>query len=397
MKQIAQHCRSLTDSGRRGFTLIEVLIVVSILLILLTITAVAVNFNNDLDRVRQGARQIQSFLMGARDRALQSGAEVAVRFYFDQPADSADELTKQLVGRQVSAMAYLARSGTWPPADGLPDAIERIATNDLNGDGDTNDAGELSIFSSSTAWWSLKLRGWLVDGLRIRIPDSPAGSWYQIDTSLIDISVPPPAETELRLLTPNNGAISVGMSYSIELPWMMLPEEPSVLPENVVIDLDASRVPTAWRPVAAGDLYQSYVDLVFSPRGTVVGDAAGSGLLHFFVCDAEDFRFLKEQYVTNKLGGDFSIFNDNIRNGLTFVPMDEINAAENGWLAEDYVVRPRRLVTVVPQTGAVSVHDVYAYIDPEVDLSSGTYAADPDKDGLADDPYRFAETGEASQ
>lgn len=396
MKQLGSSRQVVTH--RRAFTLLELLVVISIIAILLTMTLLAVNLNNEADRVKKGARQVQSFLLGARDRAIKRGEDVGVRFFFGQPPASADANTTQIIARQVTSMAYIVRSGTWPLPDGPPDAIERVAVTDLNADTDTNDAGEMSIFSTSTAWWSLKRRGWLADGLFIRVPDSSTGSIYQIDTSFIDVSNPPAAETELRLLTPNNGNVSAGMSYSIEMPWTLLAEEPSILPENVVIDLDGSRIPQAWRPSAAADLYRSYIDIIFSPRGTIVGDASAAGLLHFYVCDAEDSLFLKEQYVANQHGGDFSLFNTEVAGGAWFVPVDEIDSTVIAWPGVNYNVKPRRLVSVVPTTGAVSVHDVYAYIDPEIDITvvANTYPTDTDKNGIADDPFRFAETGEAA-
>jgi hypothetical protein len=273
-------------------------------------------------------------------------------------------------------MAYIGRGGTWPPADGEPQMISNVVPN----------SSGVSIFSDQPDWWSLKRRGWLVDGLRIRIPDSPTGDWFQIDTSQIDTSVAPPvlpAQTELRLLNPINGIIpAAGMTYSIELPWSMLPEEPSILPENVVIDLDGSRFPASLRPTATTDLDKEFVDVIFSPRGRVTGAAAASGVLHFYVCDAEDSLFVKEQLATVV---DLASLNAALAAGtFACVPMDEVNQP---WTDGEYTVKPRRLVTVIPQTGAVSVHEVNAFVNPDVP---------PDADGFADDPFRFAETGETS-
>ena len=372
---------------RDGFTLVEMLIVISIILILLTLTLVTFRFNSDSDRVKRAARQVQSFLLGAKDRAIKRGEEVGVRFYFGQPSASADATATQIIARQVTGMAYIARSGTWPPIGQSGERV-RIERTDQNGDGDTDDAGEASLFSSRTDWWTLKRRGWLVDGLRIRIPNSSTGIWYQLDTSTIDITIPPPDTTELRLITPlpNKQAYPAPTTYSIELPWSMLPEEPSILPEDVVIDLDGSRVPASWRPVAATDLYREFVDVIFTPRGNVTGDAAAAGLLHFYVCDQEDSLTLKDQ-LASTVG--FANFNANVAAGAVFVPMDEVNQP---WSGGPYNVKPRRLVTVRPQTGGVSVHDVHAYIDPETAVDPG----DQNGDGVADDPFRFAETGEAA-
>lgn len=375
MKRVIQTRRS---TPRHGFTLIELLIVISIIGILLTITLVAVNLNNEADRVKKGARQVQSFLLGAKDRAIQRGEEIGVRFYFNQPPAGADAVTTQIIARQVSGMAYIGRSGTWPPADESYPA-------DVVVDGTI-------ITDEGRDWWSLKRRGWLMEGMRVRIPNGPTGSWHQIvSTSTIDITAPAPAQCSLTLAT---SPVKGSQSYSIELPWSMLPAEPSILPENVVIDVDASRLPNAWRPAAGtANLYSSFIDVIFAPRGNVTADALAAGLLHFYVCDAEDSFFLKEQYITS-LGGDpagIAAFNTAVATDGFFVPMDELNATDSPWAGE-YNVKPRRLVTVIPQTGSVSVHDVYGYIDPDVNPDP----ADVDSNGIADDPFRFAETGEAS-
>ena len=378
---------------RGGFTLLELVIVISLILVLLTITVAAVSFNNEADRVRFGARQVQSFLLGARDRAVHSGEEVGVRFYFGQPGSGADATTRQIITRQVSSLAYIGRSGTWPPEAGHKITVQY---NDINGDLDQNDAFELSIFDapgspSNSSWWNLKRKGWLVDGLRIRIPDSPTGSWYQVDTSRIDITLPPPIKSELRMASPNAGKLNRNRAYSylLELPFSMLPEEPCILPENVVIDLDGSRVPISWRPIPGTGLYNAFADIIFSPRGNVTGDASATGLLHFYVCDSEDSLFLKEQRVKRYHGNSIGAFDHEVKSVQKFVPMDELN---QDWVGGAYNVKPRRLVTVNPLRGAVSIHDVHAYIDPEIAPDPG----DQNGDGIADDPFRFAETGEAA-
>ena len=58
--------------ARSGFTLVELMIAITILLLLTLITATAVRNNLESDRVPGGARQLQSYLEGARDRAIYS-------------------------------------------------------------------------------------------------------------------------------------------------------------------------------------------------------------------------------------------------------------------------------------------------------------------------------------
>ena len=92
---------------RSAFTLIEIAVVVLVILILLTLTVAVVGRTIDGDRVRGGARQVQNYLAGARDRAIYAASRseekrqippaVGVRFlpdpaYFipDDPATTTD-------------------------------------------------------------------------------------------------------------------------------------------------------------------------------------------------------------------------------------------------------------------------------------------------------------------
>ena len=410
----------VTPQSRVGYTLIEMLVVISILVVLLTMTVMAVNFSRDGDRVSGAAGQIQSFLGGARDRAIYAKAPRGVRFFLD-PNNP----------RAVSSMVYIDPAATWSDGiiqlrrwdedgDGLTDA--RTSTLDINEDGITFDPEDLMdgdnptkiwmVTGAGTAWWELKRRGLLFDGMRIRIPKGSHGSWYPINTRLIDVTSPP---TELQTLvlgipyrdpgdTPKPKALAFESGgpedYEIQLPPRILPMEPVILPQGTVIDLDASKLPPAWRPFVVGEaqssgnsLYSQYIDLVYSQRGNLIGEAASGGVIHFYVCDNEDSLLIKEEYIAS-LNSDpataLAMFNSQIRSGV-FITADEINSATATWAvniapaSKPYLVKDRRIVSIFTQTGAVSVHPV----DPTDTVSGG--------DGFADDPFYYAETGESAQ
>ena len=323
-------------------------------------------------------------------------------------------------------------------------SLERV---DINGDGDFLDnnlvflppplgvlRNEPDVFvvhgKQNPGWWNLKKRGWLVNGLRIRIPKGPTGNWYPIDTSLIDITIAPTADQFLLLQIPYADSGDQGqqiahgeLSYEIELPAKLLPQDPSILPESVVIDLDGSKIPTGWQlPPVAGLQYSGYMDIVFSPRGNIVGGSAGAGVIHLYVCEAEDSRYLRERF-ESKLASNgyvpippFHTETPDWQPGgpppliQPLVPMDEIpytDGATPTWVGGDqnYKPRDRRILTIFTQTGAVSVHLVNSYLS-EGSLSSGD-VLDPfdidndtisyEADGLADDPYYFAEIGKVAK
>lgn len=425
---------TISDRRRTGYTLVEIMIVITIILIIVAMTVSAVNFNREADRVRSGARRVQSFLSGARDRAIYSKEPRGVRLFVesvdtedvnkngildageDTNGNGSIDVIPSAKGRTVSTMAYIAPGGTWasPANSASIDLLRR----DGNSDGDFKDAGDVvSIVrgKNNPGWWNLKRRGWLVDGLRIRIPAGPTGTWYAIDTRLIDTTKAPTDIQLLLLQIPYSDGGDAGqevafqdLTYEIELPYRILPQDPAVLPEGVVIDLDASKLPDLWRPVNSGNgQYSGFMDIVFSPRGNVIGDAAAAGVMHFYVCDSEDSLILKEQFVAAVGLGNF----DNGVPTVPFIPVEEINrdAIAGGWLnniveaGEKYLVKERRIISLFTQTGAASVHKVANFsgtTGAQID-NSDPYDVDGDSDftepdGLLDSPYYYAETGEVS-
>ena len=410
---------------RSGFTLIELLVVVTILALLLTMTVMAVNFNRDNERVVSATLQIQSFLSGARDRAIYAKEARGVRFFLDTTNY-----------RAVTAMAYI------DPAEYWSDGVIQLRRWDLNDHG-TTDSSPADIVGDGTAdenpsevrvvagsdpgWWELKRRGLLFDGLRIRIPKGPTGTWYSVNTRLIDTTV---AKTEVQKLIlevayadPGDTQITQAVAFSsggpvdyeLELPPRILPMDPVKLPFDTIIDLDASKVPLSWRPGTtlasggSGNLqYSQFMDVIFSARGNVIGGAAAEGVIHFYVCDAQDSITLKEAYVASRtpvpsvtgtmLFTENGIPLDNSRvmrfnaevRGNRFIPTSEIRTQKAAWLTghdtsageAPYLCRDRRVVTLFTQTGGVSTHPVNVASD-----------ADPDFDGIENDPFLFAETG----
>ena len=340
-------------AGYFGFTLVELLVVISVLLILVVMTVSSIDFTFSSERLKAGARQVQSALAGARDRAIFAKEPRGLRFLVDSSDSTAVE------SRVVTSMIYIGAPSNWSEgqirlervdADGNGIADLVVDTNNDN----TNDATAVMIVRGDAlcGWYTLKERGFLglfedqdLDGIldlgedtngnglldldapRIKIPADDNGSWY---TVLVLSSGPyamTPVNQVLKLVTPyrdpgttpdtNVVAFQNGgpNTYILELPPRMLPEaQPILLPAGVCIDLDGSQVPVAWRSFGedvgingdngvldAGEdtnmngkldrsSYSSRMDVLFSPRGIVTGSVAAEGLLHLYVAELKDVQ-----------------------------------------------------------------------------------------------------------
>lgn len=411
-----------TRSVHRGFTLIELLVVIGILLLLSTMTLLAVDFTFNTERVRSGARQLQSMLEGARDRAIHAGAPRGVRIIVEDDRDN---------GRKSASMIYIASTDPWSRGtitlkrSDFAAPYGTLDTPAQGNDRDGNIVADTDIYmvegSPETLWFNLLQRGYLpvyeidsnTNGVadpgedlngngvldqktaRIKIPGDRNGTWYTVSTHHLGRN--PLNPNVLEFLRPYRdpgttpptevvGFEGTGInSYILELPPRVLADaEPILLPAGVVIDLDASDVPDSWRPDQPTSLpagvnaqqvpYSSQMDIIFSPRGTVTGPEAAKGLIHFYLGLREDVDAINTGIT---------------KSGQTFTPRSPVwsgswNAGivilgESG-VTTSPPVGDRALVSIITQTGKVSSYP----LNP-VD--------GPDANAFADDPFLFAKHG----
>jgi len=403
------HTLRRTHRHSSGFTLIELMIVVALLILIASMTVSAINLNTNNDKVRAGSRQVQSYLAGARDRAIYSKAPRGVRFLLD-PTNN----------RTVSSMVFIAPTDPWTqgtiqlerldadndndaddytsmPANNPPAVIVRGFDNELTSTG-----------YYPTEWVSLYRQGMLKDGTRIRIPAN-GGAWYTVtNTAQLGSASATysggPIPPRLRLTT---NYISAGdtdgnsvaafrsgpQTYLLELPPSILPnQDPVLMPKGAVVHLDrcsinveqinaatpasgrGNRLPDAWRrfpstatpvPDPSGFDYPSDLDVLFSPRGIVIGQAAQRGIIHFYVCDQKDADRDRLYWSSPPLYPTAS--------APEFLPW-ATNAADPTYERGDKV-----LLSLFTRTGAISTHHVH----PNVDV-------------IQSDRFKYAETGEVA-
>lgn len=389
------HYKSMTFAQLRpAFTLVELMVVIGLLLLLAVMTAGAISTTISGDKVRGAARQVQSYLAGARDRAIYSKENRGVRFLLDSTNN-----------RTVSSMVYIKQTDPW--SQGTID-IEWFGGKVVAVRGFDNNSSAGNGIINPTGWVGLYNQGLLKDGCRIRIPNDSTGEWYSINTSQMAIASldgsggpNPPVLllTTTYAKTPTQsdmGNLSVAFrqgegpqSYLLELPPSVLPnQEPVLLPKGAVIHLDrcstpgtfsleqpsspappgwvrADKLPSAWKratstvpPDPSGFDYTSQMDIMFSPRGVVVGSAAQNGIIHLYIADQKDAD-LDRLYWQNPSS------------------YPTVSAPEYGFwtdpMSPNYARGDKIIMTVFTRTGAVSSHPVHPA-----------------------DTFKFAETGEVA-
>lgn len=372
-----------TKCRRQGFTLVELLVVVAVTMVLAGISAAAVRVATNQDRVRAGARQIQSYLLGARDRAIYAKAPRGVRFLLDSANN-----------RTVSSLVFIQQTPPWTQGT---IALQRA---DSNADGvwdkwylqgfDNNSSDPRS--SSPTNWYDLFDRGLLVEGGKVKLRISGK----EIVCTVRDVNLVTSTSPQLKLtsdpnVTPPNTTstlIANVDSYELELAASLLPNaDPVLLPKGAVVHLDrctsaanvdanpslrADKLPSGWRffPSAVQsfngvadpsgfDYDQKKLDVMFSARGVVTGSAAQKGILHFYIAEAKDAD----------------------RDRRVYWPSSGLSAPEYGSLnsfnAANTDIHERgnkNIVTLFTRTGSVSTYNVQSNTDP----------------------FKFAETGEVA-
>lgn len=347
------HLQTKYYSKRRfGFTLVELLIVVALLLVLSSLTLAIFNSTSESDRIRSSARQLQSALLGARDRAIHAKLPRGLRLLLQDTTDPTSPGASVVTG-----MVYIGADQDWTAGRislQMPDySIPSIKHTEIQANNNLAELRELVVVrGTGTDWRLLFSQGLLDDGARIEIPRN-SGDWYTIDTSLLR-NPPTGGGSDDFLVLPRNGyrkpTAKPPTTYRLELkPSVLAGQEPLRLSSGIVVDLDRSVIPKGWVNSTAPKYFDSGIpktfDIMFSPRGWAADSAqtplSASGVIHLYLC--------------TQATADLNLDPSNVKSG------------------------EKLILSFFPRTGNVATFPV----DP----------TDSDGDSVADAPFRFAKLG----
>jgi Tfp pilus assembly protein FimT len=265
-------------AGRASFTLLELLVSLGIILILAVLTMRLLNATLNSDRIRNGARELQTFLSGARDRAIHAGQPRGVRFITD-PNDRST----------VRSFVYIGATNTFTDGSLLsidPNGNIYFVTN-------TPPAAPSASTTPTAVWTNLWNRGLLTDGTPIRLTVGSTPINLYLTVSATGTSATGPTGFAVTTVPPTTFPINfpfvataTSASYALQLaPTALSGDQPRALPTNIVIDLDNSMLPSGWTSPGG---YSDKLDVLFAPNGTVMGPAASAGRIHFVLSEFAD-------------------------------------------------------------------------------------------------------------
>lgn len=404
---------------RTGFTLIELLIVIGLLVTLVTLTVLSVDFTVDSQRVTGASRQLQGFIAGARDRALRAREVRGVRLVVASPPTMFDSDGNRVVNEEttgrIATSAYYIKQLRWVSSkEDAADAVLLIRYADSTGT-----HRSLVMHNDGLMWRILRLKRAMPSSasatdynMRIRFGEDPrwtAARWINDNEwneftnflqNLADeykVSLPPqvlnnPGQfrgqtLQLATISPMIEAPSLPTqpriarqfsAYELDLPPTVVPnEEPLILPENLCIDLDASRVPTTWRPPVGeptNSMYSQRMDILFSPTGAMTGASTVDGWIHLCVAERAEVDALaavdEQTQQPRRAPVNFSLSN------TPRMPSDDLRET----LVEEGLTVDRRIVSISPGTGRVIT-------------TTPDTTRNPNATNFAESPFLYAEQG----
>jgi prepilin-type N-terminal cleavage/methylation domain-containing protein len=247
-------------SGRSGFTLIELIVVLSIILFLATIAALLLPQILERERASQGASQVQGWLMIARGRAIRDQAPRGIRLNLN--TDPASAATNVVNLQYIEQPEDLGGANGWP-ITAINSAAGSASVDFTAADFTNNDP--LGVGGTSDNW--LVRAG---DYLEIK----GGGTMYQI-TGVANIAgqANGPGNRLVLASTPVAVTTPTWQYRIIRQPRVLAGEDTLQLPQDVAVDLTLSLGCNGATRTALSTFSNS-VDILFDRFGNVTGPAA---------------------------------------------------------------------------------------------------------------------------
>jgi prepilin-type N-terminal cleavage/methylation domain-containing protein len=348
-------------SARAAFTLVELLVAMTIFLVLAAVVITGFR-QDDGQRLGASARTLQAVIEGARSKAIVENRRIGVRF-FVSPSDPRVVTSVAYVGatqydQGVVGIAYDDTTGLWYVQNSVDGKWPRL---NVGGRNLVQVGSRIEIPRGTGKWYSIAATPASAPALFAALPDPPnslilAGHYYPstADPAAGYVAVPPVQD------------------YRLELAPALLPnKEPIPFERNIVLDLDASRIPTLWRPATPAGPYIATMEILFDPRGNVTGDVIAEGLVNFYLTTASDVELTR------------SNFTDHPANG-TGTPL--------AWPVVPARVDPITRAPIVPTLEPVVI-SLFTQTGQLTVAPPNLADIPPPGDGLADDPFSYARGG----
>jgi prepilin-type N-terminal cleavage/methylation domain-containing protein len=294
MKAPDRHC-----AGRRpGFTLVELIVVISLIIVLATIAILFLPTLSQRQRATDGAVQLQGWLNIAKQRALRDQTPTGIRL-----------LANPNNPGLVTELQFIQQ-----PEDFYGGTISQIAANQVSFTG-IDFFGGFGI--ADPTLWAVQPGDYL---------EIKGGSLVHKITAVNSATVLTLASAPAQTVT---AATYQPWQYRIIRAPRVLGEDTLRLPQDVAIDLGVDQNPDPTQPTA-GESYiprSAPVDILFGPSGQVVGSAAGYDKIILWVRDYS----LAQPPVSNttspvwSLEGDHSLITLYTRSGLVAAYPPDVN------------------------------------------------------------------------
>jgi hypothetical protein len=366
--------------------------------ILAAITVASLNYSAQKERISEAARSTQTFIEGAKDRAIFARSPVGVRLVLNQngPRNSAGRpitvSSLQYVGSPAPftgriSLSYNSLNMTevqnqslkfwWPGPDNAPGIAGDDDGTPPPVDDSTDEFGDpmadIELTQELNDFNRYEALGLLAPGVEIKIWK---GAARPLTFTLVKVG------TDWRLSTDYPGFSindAMELNFSINLLPAALPNQTvREFAAGLCIDLEATRhsggLPGGWYDPGQ-NRYSDYMDIMFSPRGIGFGSTSGYGLINLVVTEAAN---VERSAYTVGLNANEKLYYMNFA-----VPTDIRNRQEP---------ERDRVVTVNPKTGHIYMSEI-----DFTDFNTVQNPPDGTPNNFPDDPFKFAETGETTK